>query len=227
MSVDCSTELEIHVCFICDEKFEQKGALKIHLLNHADNVENFDLHPTITNDNFQFIDCEDLLYTNDDNFLQDGIHLHKQINKTTSKFKEAHICSACGKEFRRRDHLNKHNIVHTGERPYVCLVCGKDFTRKDRLKDHCIMHLSNGWSCYFCGKMFSQRCVLRKHEMIHRGVKPFSCKLCDRRFSRKNDLLRHGTSHTGEKNHFCKICCKGFSQKRLLKRHLYIHIRTL
>ncbi|XP_055938159.1 gastrula zinc finger protein XlCGF49.1-like [Argiope bruennichi] len=224
MSVDCGAEVEFHMCLICDEKFEKKDALKLHLLIHTNSEENFALHPTNTN-KFELFDYKDLLFIND-SFLLDELNLHNQL-KEVSKFKEVHVCSTCGKEFRRKDHLNKHTAVHSGERPFVCLVCGKDFSRKDRLKDHCVMHLSNGWSCYFCGRMFSQRCVLRKHEMIHRGVKPFSCKLCDRKFSRKNDLLRHGTSHTGEKTHFCEVCGKGFSQKRLLKRHLHIHTRLL
>ncbi|GFY70943.1 zinc finger protein [Trichonephila inaurata madagascariensis] len=222
MSLNCDTRKEIHICLVCDEKFEQKDILKVHLKNHTYKVENFNLSATEAPESFELESCSDELFPNE--YFFDEVTLNDQINKTVPiKFKEIHVCSTCGKEFKRKDHLKKHYIIHSGKRPFICFVCGKDFARKDRFKDHCTTHLSNGWSCYFCGRMFSQRYILRKHEMIHRGVKPYSCDLCDRKFSRKNDLLRHGTSHSGEKTNFCEICGKGFSQKRLLKRHLRIH----
>lgn len=218
MSFDYGVINERLVCFVCGVNFEQQELLKSHLSDHSQTSETFDENP------YEYLGTE----LNENKLSGDEVSTYNDLQLTLQlssaiKYKEMHVCSTCGREFKRKDHLQKHSIIHSKARPFPCLVCGKSFARKDRLKQHCVIHLSNGWSCYFCGKMFSQRCILRKHEMIHRGVKPFSCELCDRKFSRKNDLLRHSTIHSGEKAHLCEECGKGFSQKRLLKRHLNIH----
>ena len=35
----------------------------------------------------------------------------------------SHLCTDCGKRFRRAAHLQKHALLHTGQRPHVCNVC--------------------------------------------------------------------------------------------------------
>ncbi|TKY89332.1 hypothetical protein EX895_001863 [Sporisorium graminicola] len=52
-----------------------------------------------------------------------------------------HVCR-CGKRFKRMEHLNRHNRMHTQERPHKCPVeaCGKFFGRSDNLAQHLKTH---------------------------------------------------------------------------------------
>ena len=51
-----------------------------------------------------------------------------------------HVCQICSKAFKRADHLRKHEITHTGEKPFACEHCGKAFNRKENLKTHYKVH---------------------------------------------------------------------------------------
>jgi uncharacterized Zn-finger protein len=45
-------------------------------------------------------------------------------------------CEVCGKCFQDNYNLNRHMVVHTGERPYQCTRCFKTFKLKDNAKSH-------------------------------------------------------------------------------------------
>lgn len=55
-----------------------------------------------------------------------------------------HVCkyAFCGWSFKRYEHLKRHMLVHTGERPHVCQFpgCGKSFSRSDNFHAHCRTH---------------------------------------------------------------------------------------
>ncbi|KAI8984515.1 hypothetical protein BDF20DRAFT_792608, partial [Mycotypha africana] len=55
-----------------------------------------------------------------------------------------HVCqfSFCGWSFKRYEHLKRHMLVHTGERPYTCHFpgCGKSFSRSDNFHAHYRTH---------------------------------------------------------------------------------------
>lgn len=70
----------------------------------------------------------------DDSVVDDSVDdpklMHSDsINKTNK-------CATCGKEFRRVYDLNRHQKLHTGQKPHGCHRCGKKFSRADALIRH-------------------------------------------------------------------------------------------
>ena len=47
-----------------------------------------------------------------------------------------HPCDICGKKFTRPQHVIRHKLLHTGEKPHACPNCDKSFAREDKLKHH-------------------------------------------------------------------------------------------
>ncbi|ORY06345.1 hypothetical protein K493DRAFT_203391, partial [Basidiobolus meristosporus CBS 931.73] len=58
--------------------------------------------------------------------------------------KHAYVCPyvGCDWSFKRCEHLKRHQLVHTKERPYVCEYpgCGKSFSRSDNYSAHYRTH---------------------------------------------------------------------------------------
>ncbi|KAG0057322.1 hypothetical protein BGZ83_011565 [Gryganskiella cystojenkinii] len=59
-----------------------------------------------------------------------------------------HLCKfpACGWSFKRYEHLKRHMLVHSKERPFVCGVqgCDKSFSRSDNFSAHLRTHSKKG-----------------------------------------------------------------------------------
>eukprot|EP00092_Neocalanus_flemingeri_P001012 GFUD01001080.1.p1 GENE.GFUD01001080.1~~GFUD01001080.1.p1 ORF type:complete len:433 (+),score=92.93 GFUD01001080.1:53-1351(+) len=51
------------------------------------------------------------------------------------KTDKKHSCADCGKQFGRKDHLNRHALTHSGG-SFPCDACGSSFKRKDALGQH-------------------------------------------------------------------------------------------
>lgn len=168
------------------------------------------------------------------------------------KGKRRFLCNYCGKNYTRKNGLERHILSHTGVKPFECRECGKRYTTKDTLKTHLLTHTgvkaykceicqksftqSSHLSyhmrrhagekphvCSFCGKGFLSSYHLERHKLMHTGVKPFECNLCGKRFVRSTTLRDHLLIHTGEKPFQCQHCGKQFNRKQSLTNHMLVH----
>ncbi|XP_063152101.1 zinc finger protein 436-like isoform X1 [Candoia aspera] len=139
---------------------------------------------------------------------------------------EAHVIPSkeCGEGFGESSDLMKHEIIHSGQKPYVCMECGKSFCQRGQFRIHERIHTGERpFKCTECGKGFSVRGHLTNHERIHTGEKPFKCMDCGKSFSHNSALSRHERAHTGEKPFKCMDCGKSFCHGGKLRIHERIH----
>ena len=77
-------------------------------------------------------------------------------------------CTACGRVFKAKANLERHYVIHTGQKDFACNLCGKAFRRKDTLRNHLRFHHSaaRNHPCLFCGKAFKKKDTLKHHMFV-------------------------------------------------------------
>lgn len=112
-------------------------------------------------------------------------HLHSARRR-----KKTHACESCNKAFPSRSKLERHFLIHTGQKPFKCSSCGKSFRQSTHLKIHQLTHTEERpFQCSFCQKRFKIQSKLTKHRQLHARSKTF----CNTMYKAK--ALKYRRSH--------------------------------
>uniref|UniRef100_A0A8C2LWF8 Zinc finger protein 770 n=3 Tax=Cricetulus griseus TaxID=10029 RepID=A0A8C2LWF8_CRIGR len=161
---------------------------------------------------------------------------------TTKRRKHIHACTICGKMFPSQSKLDRHALIHTGQRPFKCVLCSKSFRQSTHLKIHQLTHSEERpFQCCFCQKGFKIQSKLLKHKQIHTRNKTFqslsikvkspeSCPLPNK-LNAKQDAFENGDMGESEENNpldvhsiyivpfQCSECEECFESEQILNGH--------
>ncbi|XP_031967607.1 zinc finger protein 770 [Corvus moneduloides] len=165
-------------------------------------------------------------------------HLHGARRRK----KKTHTCGSCNKTFPSRSKLERHFLIHTGQKPFKCSSCGKSFRQSTHLKIHQLTHTEERpFQCCFCQKGFKIQSKLMKHKQLHARNKTFHnivCKAKALKYPRPHNLLEgkrdsfeNADTHKSQENDphdvhsiyivpfQCPACEQCFETEHVLKLH--------
>ncbi|XP_037700017.1 ras-responsive element-binding protein 1 isoform X2 [Choloepus didactylus] len=157
-----------------------------------------------------------------------------------------HSCSICGKSLSSASSLDRHMLVHSGERPYKCTVCGQSFTTNGNMHRHMKIHEKDPSSATAAAppSPLKRRRLSSKRKLSHdaesekedaapakkmvedgqsgdlekKADEVFHCPVCFKEFVCKYGLETHMETHSDNPLR-CDICCVTFRTHRGLLRH--------
>ncbi|KAJ8272869.1 hypothetical protein GJAV_G00094380 [Gymnothorax javanicus] len=135
-----------------------------------------------------------------------------------------HSCSICGKALSSASSLDRHMLVHSGERPYKCVVCGQTFTTNGNMHRHMKIHDKDPSSIMAVNPpspVKRRRPSAKRKPSLEddgdQGEEPPSKKASD------DSPRDKRTAVQGEEELHCPICFKTFICKYGLESHMETH----
>ncbi|XP_073495135.1 zinc finger protein 770 [Phyllobates terribilis] len=149
------------------------------------------------------------------------LHQCEFMNVAAIQKVQTRRCEFCDKVFPSRSKLERHLMIHTGQKPFACSLCDRTFRQKTHLKIHELTHSEEKpFQCHQCPKAFKMAEKLLKHQGVHKifstvsrrerspsaepvevkqeaeeafsvFVIPFQCSSCGQCFEKQENLDNH------------------------------------
>ena len=144
--------------------------------------------------------------------------------KRTGGGTTAYMCDKCGKQLSCKSSLNKHQLIHSGVKPFKCELRSKRFVQSGHLRRHLQTHSgAKPFQCPQCDRQFSDKSTLKEHVKWHTGKDLLQCGVCKKQFRYRSSLRTHQRIHSGVRPYGCSACGRRFFQKTNLLAHIKTH----
>ena len=151
-------------------------------------------------------------------------------------------CPICHRLLATSTSLKRHNLLHTGEKPYRCSICDKAFTQPHHRQNHELSHYvvmrgGDRMTALMEEKVVSSSSAVKQDSTggsvsssVSSSVSPperegrlYQCNVCQSTFVSIRRLKEHLTTHDANRLFQCEIC----KMKFLKKAHLAYHSKTM
>lgn len=195
-------------CYLCRKDFRERRLLRSHMKLHVQ-------QPRLC------LVCGI--------FCSSATSLSRHMKLHDSDETKSHLCTICGKGFKIRQYLLRHNRkdhqLWADNTPPVCTICGAYFDKKSLLHEHMKTHPfeeTRNFICSICNHAARNAYNLKRHMQTHSNDRSFECHICGKTFHPRY-AKDHMKSHTEARKHKCPDCGKKFKRKYALKQHMYQH----
>ncbi|XP_067635464.1 zinc finger protein 91-like [Eurosta solidaginis] len=233
--------VNIYRCKFCPLAFPVASELRLHLTSHKNE------DPNTRERNMTALKEEEAKLKQQ--ILEGKLGGYKIIRDKNEQYQ--YPCDVCGKYYETTWHLNRHKLIHSGEKPHKCEFCEKRFITASTLSQHMRTHTGEKpYKCKYCKRCFTTTSALNTHLRLHLGDNIHRCKFCPLAFRFASELRLHSTTHNDEnpetrernmkalkkieaklkqqelkriKKYTCDICGKRFRKTKPLIQHKLLH----
>ncbi|XP_068607180.1 zinc finger protein 436-like [Brachionichthys hirsutus] len=157
------------------------------------------------------------------------------------KEKIQYHCSVCGKEFPHAYKRERHELIHTGERPYCCSICGRGFNQKGNLKTHYKVHYGRKGAADLDDEVNPKESELSEYLKSLPGESrirsSLHCTECEKKCDGPSPVQEHhvATETADEPDDtvqrsrsqlfFCRRCSVRLNDEEELEEHMRTHVK--
>uniref|UniRef100_A0A6P7H2P3 Gastrula zinc finger protein XlCGF57.1-like n=1 Tax=Diabrotica virgifera virgifera TaxID=50390 RepID=A0A6P7H2P3_DIAVI len=190
---------EVYTCEQCEAEFEKENEYSQHVISH--NSKKPEQEPPLSCPQciLQFETKEELKLHKANHTKAWKYFKRKRTKQKGPARNVKYTCDICNKGFIKKSLLERHERIHSGEKPFECNLCQQTFSQKVTLENHLLKHTGRKpFACFLCPARFNQKGNLRvhinkTHTAPQNGQKVFKCSQCSCMFKRIASLNGHVT----------------------------------